>query len=62
MADHQQRNRAQRQFENLQRLNNTGFDSIDTDLYSILGVGSDATIKEIERQYRHLSLHVHPDK
>jgi hypothetical protein len=46
----------------MKRLNNTGFSNPNTDLYSILNLSSDATISEIQRQFRQMSLFIHPDK
>lgn len=53
---------AQRNFENLQKLNNTGFKSLETDLYSILNVSTEATQKEIRKAYHKLELQIHDDK
>ena len=34
----------------------------DTNLYSVLNLENDASIKEIERQYRTIARQLHPDK
>ena len=39
-----------------------GFPSLEYDLYSLLNVPSTATIKEIEKKKRQLSLFTHTDK
>jgi len=41
--------------------NETGF-SYDADFYSILNISHDATLKDIKRSYKSLSLTFHPDK
>ena len=34
----------------------------DTDYYSVLGIGPEASAKEITRAYRKLARELHPDK
>ena len=41
--------------------NETGF-SDDADLYSLLNLPNDASVNEIEKQFRKLQLSIHPDK
>ena len=46
MSDQQHRQQ-ERNYSNLEKLNNTGFDSLDTDLYSLLNLSHEASIKQI---------------
>jgi DnaJ-class molecular chaperone len=56
------RDQQTRHFDSYKRENSTGFDSIDIDLYSVMDVPNSSTQKQIEKQFRKISLHFHPDK
>lgn len=60
--DNRDRREEERQFAHIGLFNNTGFRSLDVDLYSLLNVSRHATITQIQKQFRTISRLLHPDK
>ena len=46
----------------MRRENSTGFDNIDIDLYGLLNLSKNASLKNIKAAHKQLALVTHPDK